>query len=810
MKRILLILSLLSACLSLSAQEVVAPTSSTFGLDAKDAAAVKQMRYRMAQIRKQRPTVALVLSGGGAKGAATVGALKYMEQFDIPIDMVVGTSIGGLLGALYSMGYNADYLDSLIHNIDWSMALSDKVDSKYVPYSRTRYKEKFLLSFPFYYRTEDYKSHIAGDMPFRSARSRQLRLDAGQRGSKKASDLVQQNLLGSLPAGIVFGQNVNHIISSRTVGYSDSTDFFKFPIPFACVATDMVSGKAKIWHSGSINLAMRSTMSIPGLFAPVRTNGLVLVDGGMRNNFPVNIAREMGADIVIGIDLSGDSPDSEKIQNLGDILFSTMDLLANDAFEHNVESVDLRVHPDLKEFNMLSFNEVAVDSMFKRGYKAAQEQEQAFRALKKRLGGNAHFKLKARPAVDIGEKPVYIDDIEIIGVTEKEADHIRSKMTVKPGTVVDRDRIEKDIATIFGRGSFDYVNYEFRGTKEPYKLRILCKRGPMHQLGLSARIDTKDLVSLLVNVGLNTNALSGHSLDLTARISTNPYVDLLYSNNSPHLATFNVRAMFRYTWRNDFVTRGVLNDGTADYNLSFLLATQEVFLSNMHWSMVDAKFGIRNQFLKLNRVLFSEELQGAYDGSFESGDYPSIFVDGRIENLDNGYFPTKGTSAGVRGDLVFHMFNPNAKGIFGMISADGMLPVSFGRFTMIPQGYMRFVIGNNIPALYSNVIGGDIRGHYLEQQIPFIGLNDPCIMRNDIAVGRLDLRYRFGNSHYVSLMSNLAYDWRTFEEFQEGSFSWGVGAGYSWNTILGPLKAQLFWSSITKKVGFYLSYGYSF
>ena len=327
----------------------------------------------------------------------------------------------------------------------------------------------------------------------------------------------------------------------------------------------------------------------------------------------------------------------------------------------------------------------------------------------------------------------------------------------------------------------------------------------MHQIGFGARIDSQDIVSLLLNVGFYTNAMRGSSVDITTRISLNPYLDVHYAYNAPNFATFNVRASGKYLSRSELLT---LDGDRFDYRL--LDATQELFLSNMHWSMVDAKFGIRNQFLKLNRVLFSEELQGAYDGSFESGDYPSIFVDGRIENLDNGYFPTKGTSAGVRGDLVFHMFNPNAKGIFGMISADGMLPVSFGRFTMIPQGYMRFVIGNNIPALYSNVIGGDIRGHYLEQQIPFIGLNDPCIMRNDIAVGRLDLRYRFGNSHYVSLMSNLAYDWRTFEEFQEGSFSWGVGAGYSWNTILGPLKAQLFWSSITKKVGFYLSYGYSF
>ena len=127
-------------------------------------------------------------------------------------------------------------------------------------------------------------------MPFAAGSNRQLRLGAENEG--EMSSLARNNLLGSLPSGFVFGQNVNQLITSHTVGYSDSTDFFKLPIPFACVATDMASGKAKVWHAGSINLAIRSTMSIPGLFAPVRTEGMVLVDGGMRNNFPVNIARQ--------------------------------------------------------------------------------------------------------------------------------------------------------------------------------------------------------------------------------------------------------------------------------------------------------------------------------------------------------------------------------------------------------------------------------------------------------------------------------------------------------------------------------------
>ena len=805
MKRILLILTVLLLgvrALTAQAQTAQDPPSSTFGLDEKDAQAVRQIRFQMARIRRHRPTVALVLSGGGAKGAATVGALKYLEEYKIPIDMVVGTSIGGLVGGLYALGYSVDYLDSLFHNMNWDMALSDKVDRSFIPYSRIRYKEKFVLSFPFYYRPDDYKNFLAGDMPFAAGRSRQIHLGAASSRST-ADELVRGNLLGSLPSGFVFGQNVNQEITSRTVGYSDSTDFFKLPIPFACVATDMVSGKAKVWHNGSLNLAMRSTMSIPGLFAPVRTGGMVLVDGGMRNNFPVNIARAMGADIIIGIDLSEGNATADEIQNLGDILFSAMDLFSNDAFRRNIETVDLRIHPDMTGYNMLSFNKVAVDTMYQRGYRAAKAMDQDIRALRQRLG-NDTFSYQAPKAVDVDRQNVVIGGIDIVGVSPSEAEYIRSMMFVQPGTVVSRKVIEADVATIFGKGAYDYVNYELRGTQEPYRLRILAKRGPMHQLGLGARIDSESLVSLLLNVGLNTHALSGSSLDLTARISTNPYLDVHYAYNAPHFSTFNARAHFRYTDQGTFLT------GDNRYNIAFTLATQELFFSNMHWSQFDVKLGLRNQYLKVNRIL-SQDITGDYDASQTAADYPGTFVEGRVESMDDGYFPTKGVSAGLRGDLLLRSLEKGApQPLMGIIEADGLMPVTMGRFSLLPQGYLRMVIGTKIPIIYSNVMGGDMRSRYVEQQFPFIGISNAAFRRDHLAIARLDARLRLGKNHFVTAMGNVSYDFEDFAHFEEGEAITGFGLGYSYNSIAGPVKAMAYWNTLTRKVGFYLAFGYNF
>ena len=276
-----------------------------------DSVYLRQMRTKMARIRstERRPTVGLVLSGGGAKGAAQVGALKFIEELDIPIDLICGTSIGGLLGGLYAIGYKADELEDIFINQDWDKLLTDVVDQKYIPYSTKMYNSKYVLTIPF-----------------------QTATDLLNSSKKNDEEYKKQSFMSSLPSGYAYGFNVNNQISSLTVGYQDEMSFNDLPIPFVCVASDMISCKAKNWGSGSINTALRSTMSIPGLFEPVRTDGMVLIDGGTRNNFPTDIAKAMGADIIIAIELSDMMPGFEEVNNIGDIVSQMISMLGTDAY----------------------------------------------------------------------------------------------------------------------------------------------------------------------------------------------------------------------------------------------------------------------------------------------------------------------------------------------------------------------------------------------------------------------------------------------------------------------------------------------
>ena len=384
-----------------------------------DATVIREIRRHLDQVRarQKRPVVGLVLSGGGAKGAAEVGALKYIEELGIPIDFVCGTSIGGLVGGFYAMGYRAADLEELFRTQDWNVMLTDRIAPEYIPFSTKMDQATYLLSFPFHNPPERGGEEVRYTM---RERRRVLRESMAERSGGS-------RLAASLPAGYAYGFNVNNLLSGMSVGYQDSLSFARLPIPFLCVAGDVVSSKAKNWGSGSITTAMRSTMSIPGLFNPVRTGGMVLVDGGVRNNFPTDLAKAVGADYLIGIELSDALPGYSDINNIGDILGQFITMLGNDTFAKNIGKSDVLIKPALGEFNMMSFNAEAVDTMLVRGYQAAQAQRAGLLAIRERTG-----RAKSAPdrrATDISKTPVRLSAIEYAGLGDKEA----ARMAGSPG-----------------------------------------------------------------------------------------------------------------------------------------------------------------------------------------------------------------------------------------------------------------------------------------------------------------------------------------------------------------------------------------
>jgi NTE family protein len=377
------------------------------------------------------------------------------------------------------------------------------------------------------------------------------------------------------------------------------------------------------------------------------------------------------------------------------------------------------------------------------------------------------------------------------------------RIDLEPGRKISREGLDDIVAKIYGTNCYDYVTYELLGSEEPFRLVINCKKGPVHQLGIGVRADTEEIVSVLINLGLNVHKLHGHSIDLVGKISANPYMNLKWSYDMPNIPTVNASASFRWT------NMGMLNFKTNNLSLTFFNARQEVFLSNIKWRFLDIRAGVRNDIFNIKNVKSSQVID-EYDTSNLSNDYLSLFADARTDTFDDGYFPTKGVNAGVSYSWTF-AGAPHKIDNFHTIQADAKVVVPFGdRFAFIPSVNCRFLMGQDIPLAYFNAVGGSLPGRFVDQQVPFIGVTNLVAMENIMTMARADFRIDLLKNHYLTAIVNYVHDSEFFSEYVNGTGNFGAGIEYSFDTIFGPLSANSHWSDMTKKVGIYLRAGFNF
>jgi len=781
----------------------------------EDSVAFADMRARMDRIRRteHRPTVALVLSGGGAKGAAHVGVIRYLEEQKIPVDMVLGTSMGGLVGGLYALGYNADQLQEILTGLDWNIVLSDKVPQDYVSYSTKMYKSQYAISVPFHYTKDVFYDRAGVSLPVeqpnhRLKKNKTMENELGALGAKDDDGGLPMNTVWkSLPAGYIDGINVNSVLSEKTVGYQDSLNFRELPIPFCCVASDMVTCCAKNWTSGSINEALRSTMSIPGLFNPVRTHGMVLVDGGTRNNFPTDLAREMGADYIIGVDLSDIDLKYQDINNIGDILWTFIDMLGREAFAKNVDIPDVFIKPVLTEFNMMSFSKDNIRTITQRGYEAAERNAEAIKTLKGRMPAS-ELKYKNTPAIDISKKDVQIRSIEYEGLTDFESNFLSKKLKFRAGDYVTSSDISDAVAMMFATGAFVSVDYKLYGDTQPFRLVFICRKGPVHKVGVGFRADSEEMVDLLFNVGLNTQKIAGSKFDFTGKLGLNKYAYARYTFDTPGVPTINFDAKI-----SDNV--GNVLSGVSKYRVSYWGHKEQIYLSNVKWTKFDMKVGARNEYFGIKDWLSNgESAFSASELADISGNFLSAFADARLYTMDNTYYPTKGADLSLNYSWVFMGPKDSDFRNLNIASANYRQVFPMGsRFAMLTDIHARAVIGaSDYNPVYMNYIGGSMAGRYLDQRIPFIGFNDAYIAGDYLVSLCTDFRLNVYDNLFVSAMAGFFKSANTlkteFTEFNIDAVGAALEIGY--NSLVGPVKFNVHWSDLTKSVGTYFSFGYDF
>jgi|GEM_PF-76865 len=748
--------------------------------------------------------IGLVLSGGGAKGMAHVGIIRAMEKAGIRPDYVVGTSMGSVVGGLYALGYNADELEKIIRGVDWDLTISNRVDFKDIAFEEKEYYNRYLLEVPY------------------------------------------ANGKLSLPSGLIEGQVLSEVLHYYTWPAIQFESFDDFPIPFRCVATDIMTGQPIVFKGGSLHDAIRSSIAIPTAFSAFELDSTVVVDGGVVDNFPVDVVRQMGADFVIGVNVS--TEDFEGLDKLGGFGGILMQIAMSESIKKTVinkETTNIYIKPDLEGYSTGSFGDY--DAILKLGDKTGELFLDKFKRTADSLGVNiSAFK-------EVPSSPtIRIDSVKIKGNNLFTQDLIKSKLEIQPGQEVDRDEIQESIRHVYGMNGFAKVDYRLTKSndeKDEFDLTVRTKEKTATTISTAIHYDNLFSAGLLTNMTIRNWIGNSSRTVFLLDISENPkfrFDHYKYLGEKKNFA-FNFRANYL---RQEFPS---YEDGKKeDINIieNTRLETQLITTNSLKQSFL---MGLAFDEAR-SRVLFNGLLPEDIKNGVES------FFSARLRYYRNSQndrnFPTRGAEGFLEGNFRMKSWlNINLKsGVdsisFNVDDSKVSLPVEnfkrliselvpnphatltgryskfllfTSKFQVRPNGAFGLTLSNEVedefslPKSYREFyVGGYQIIRFIDSN--FWGLNYGEVLTPNFAKIGADLQFIPIKKLYVRAGANFLgfsdhipiRDMLSDREFLNQETYLGFGADVSYNSLLGPITLGMGTNTTDKKLRTYVSIGLSF
>lgn len=706
------------------------------------------IRSLLAQQQEERKKIGLVLSGGGAKGFAHIGILRAIEEAQLPIDYIGGTSMGALVGGLYAMGVSIDEIEHIVSITDWNAVLGDKVSR-----DKMRFDDKIL-----------------NDENFAFVKF-------------KGTDFYP-------PESYSQGQQIRNILHYFALKYQQDINFKTLPIPFYCVATNIENGNTELLESGDIAESLRASMSIPSIFKPVTLDNKLLVDGGLVNNFPVDIMATKNVDYIIGVDVQTYLTTKENITSVFDIIDQALSFTNNTKAKENLKLVDLHIKPDISNYHMLSFE--AVDSILKLGYDIGEAYSPTFHRLKQSLNitstSTPQFKNKTHHVHD----SVLISSIEFIGIEKLSKKILEKNFNLKKVQKFTYHQIYHIIETITAQHNIAKIKYNLK---------------PNHDDSNTLVIEIEEDIPGKIGVGLNYNPYFGANILFSGQYNN------LFLKNSKLDLKINIAQEFAYKakysqYLSDRLTVGLsseshhirINNTVDPYDVEPIKGNSDILRDGrvegfLKWenNYLYTLLGLQLQDYRIDENL---DLNKAREDYLY---YVTRFAL-QYDDMDHIDFPTYGHRLFLQTRV-----NLNTSSTFSGINTINLLfkykkafPIT-DKLTVIPSVKTGFTFDlNNIgEATVNDTLQGYFIGGYKEvfrpEYIDFIGLNQSAIPDiREFGVFRIDAQYEIKNDLFLSLKLNqLITNFTIIDDKSEKFSLFGYGVAVGLDTFIGPIEFSI-------------------
>ena len=707
--------------------------------------------------------VGLVLSGGGAKGFAHIGVLKVLEEANIKIDYIGGTSMGAIVGGLYASGYNAAQIDSIFKTTNFDAIIQDQIPRTSKNYYIKRNDERYALTLPV------------------------------------------DNFRIGVPTAFSKGLYVYNLMAKLLHSARDTKDFSKLPIPFLCIATDIETGEEVLLNKGYLPQAISASAAFPSLFAPVEIDGRLLVDGGVKNNYPIEEVLKMGANYIIGVDVQDGLKTRENLTGATKILVQVTNLSISDGMSKKMENTDIYIKPDIKDYGVISFAEG--NQIIEKGAEAARE---VFEELKK--VGTPGYINKGKKEIS---NEVIVDAININPLENYTRSYVLGKIGIKDQETITYKELRTGVDNLAASRDFSTISYTIDHDKECGEtINFKLTENPIKTyFKVGAHYDGLYKTSVLANLTRKKFLFKNDVISIDAIIGDNIRYNFDYYIDNGFHFSFGVKSNFNTFSRNvgtDFSDGELLELlGVNSININFTDFSNAVYLQTIFAHKFVLGLGIELKHLKIKSETLSNN-----SPDFDNSTYVSAFGYLKYDSYDNKYFPKKGWYAS--GDFQYYHsstdFSQNFHP-FSIAKADAGYAYSITKnFSANFQTEAGFKIGADSVPYFDFILGG-YGFEPLNNIRPFYGFDFLSLSGDSYIKSTLTIDYSFFRKNHLNFSANIAsIEDGLFEspEWPSARKHLGYSVGYGLETMLGPMEIKYTWSPELSKGFTFVSIGYSF